>query len=90
MDGQTEVVNQTLETYLRCFHSRQPRNWPKWFAWAEYWYNTSYHNTARMSPFKVVYGREPPPLLKWIEEDSKIQEVSQMIKERNLILDELK
>lgn len=40
-----------------------------------------------MIPFKTVYGRDPPPLLRWIDEVSK---VNTMIREWNLILDELK
>lgn len=34
-DGQTESVNQSLETYLRCICLMQPKEWHKWLALAQ-------------------------------------------------------
>ncbi|KAL0534629.1 hypothetical protein IC582_028920 [Cucumis melo] len=58
-DGQTEVVNKGVETYLRCFCSEKPKEWVKWLPWTEYWYNTTFQRGLGMSPFQVVYGRQP-------------------------------
>lgn len=57
-DGQTEVVNRCLETYLRCFCSLQPKKWLTWLPWAEYTYNTAFHSATKLCPYEVVY-RQP-------------------------------
>lgn len=62
-DGQSEVVNKSVELYLRCFCCEQPKKWSHWISWAEYWYNTTYNSAIGMNLFQAVYGREPPPLL---------------------------
>lgn len=49
--------------YLRCATSYQPRAWVDWLSKVEYCYNTSFHTTLRTTPFEVVYGHPPPPLL---------------------------
>ena len=58
-DGQTERVNQCLETYLRCTVNANPNQWAKWLSQAEYWYNTTVHTALGRSPFEVLFGRQP-------------------------------
>lgn len=58
-DGQTERVNQCLETFLRCFVHACPRRWFEWRHLAEFWFNTSWHSSLSKSPFEVLYGHAP-------------------------------
>ena len=58
--------------------------------WAEYWYNMSYHGATGMTPFKALYGRDPPNLIKWTYQPLKVQVVEQQLKKRNQVLVELK
>lgn len=85
-DGQTEVVNHCLETYFRCFTLEQPKVWSKFLAWAEYSYNTGYHSSANMSPFKIVYGRDPPLLHHFIPGEKKIVDLQQQLIARDNML----
>lgn len=89
-DGQTEVVNKTMEGYLRCFINGKPKGWAKWLPWAEYWYNTSCHTSTKRSPFEVVYGREPPPLVRFTDGSTTVASVDEQLRERDAILDDLK
>ena len=61
-DGQTERVNQCLENYLRHMAFLQPKKWHHWLALAEWWYNTSFHTSLKMTPFQALYARPPPQL----------------------------
>lgn len=89
-DGQTEVVNRTLETYLRCFASTRPKQWVRWLPWSEYWYNTSFHTSTQTTPFKAVYGRDPPPLVRYEKGDTSNAAVDQQLQDRDAALEELK
>jgi transposase InsO family protein len=61
-DGQFEATNKTITMYLRCLAGDHPRQWLQWLPWAEFIYNTAYHLSLHTSPFRVVYGRDPPSL----------------------------
>jgi hypothetical protein len=58
-DGQTERLNQTIETFLRCFVSACPAKWTQWLSLAEFWYNSSHHSAINTSPFEALYGYKP-------------------------------
>ncbi|XP_072088142.1 uncharacterized protein [Arachis hypogaea] len=70
------------------FWYHMTKQWPAWLSWAEFWYNTSYHGSIRMTPFRALYGREPPALLRGGMESS-VEEVRVLLEERNQMLDEI-
>jgi len=87
-DGQTQRVNQCLETYLRCFVHACPKKWSQWLSFAEFCNNTSYHSSLGQTPFKVLYGHDPnqmgitlsdtcqnSDLQVWLQEKELIQQV---------------
>jgi hypothetical protein len=78
-DGQTKVFNKFLETYLRCFASEKQNQWTQWLPLVEWWYNTSYHTTTRMTPFEAVYGHKPSSVLSYLPGASKVQAVDQTL-----------
>ena len=89
-DGQTEVVNRTIEMYLRCFTSDRPHRWFQWLPWVEYCYNTSYHSSLKATPFEVVYGRSPPTMLSYCPGLAKLEAVDQELFNRDLVLQDLR
>ena len=52
-EGQTEVVNRSLQTYLRCMSSERPKDWVNWLPLAKWWYNTSYHSSIRTTLMRL-------------------------------------
>ncbi|KAL4019190.1 hypothetical protein IC575_022834 [Cucumis melo] len=88
-DGQTERVNQCLETYLRCF-AMSTTQVGSVHTVAELWYNTTFHASTKTTPFEAVYGRSPPPLLSYEDKKTTNNEVEILLKERDSALSALK
>ena len=85
IDRQTKRVNQWLEGYLRNYVSGQQKAWIKWLHLGEFCYNTTFHMSIGMSPFKALYGYDAytfidhifgdiraPKDKDWIEESQEI------------------
>ncbi|MCI08705.1 Ty3/gypsy retrotransposon protein, partial [Trifolium medium] len=76
--------------YLRCFTYEHPKGWMKALPLAEFWYNTAYHLSLGMTPFKALYGRDPPALTRQpysIEDPAKVRE---QLANRDTLLAKLK
>ena len=79
-DGQTEIVNKCLEGYLRCFLSDKQTQWLKWLPLVKWWYNTSFHIAAKMTPFMALYGYHPPSITYYLTENYRVQSMEDRIK----------
>jgi len=58
-DGQTERMNQELETYLRIYCRKDPYSWVKHLPLAKFTHNHRIHETQKRSPFHLMMGYEP-------------------------------
>lgn len=89
-DGQSEVLNRYLESYLRCMCHDSPKDWVKWLPLAEFWYNTSYHTAAKMTPFEIMYGQPPPTHRPYLPGTCIVDAVDRSLQQREKTLKLLK
>ncbi|KAL9416570.1 hypothetical protein AB3S75_039709 [Citrus x aurantiifolia] len=89
-DSQTEIVNKCLEQYLRSMIGVKPKEWSKWLPLTEWWYDTSFHFSSKMTPFEVVYGKEPPTYTTYIPGETFVAFVDQALRDRDSMIRLLK
>ncbi len=58
-NGQTERINQDLESTLRCMVGSNPSSWSSYLIWAEYAHNTLRSSSTGRSPFECQFGYAP-------------------------------
>ena len=46
--------------------------WVQWIHLAEWWYNSTYHTSTKMSPFESLYGYPPPIAREYIINNFKV------------------
>ncbi|KAG8063886.1 hypothetical protein GUJ93_ZPchr0004g39869 [Zizania palustris] len=88
-DRQTEAANKVI-MYLRCFTGDRPRQWLCWLPWAEYIYNTAYQSSLRDTPFRVVYGRDPPSIRSYEPGETRVAAVAKTMEERDEFLADIR
>jgi hypothetical protein len=57
-DGQTERLNQELETYLRIYCGNNPEDWEPLLPVLEFAHNNRTHETTKQTPFFLMGGYE--------------------------------
>ena len=89
-DGQIEVVNKSLEHYLRAFAANRPQSWVEWLPLAEFWFNTNFHTSTKLTPFEALFGYPPPKLLDYILGTTKVETVDVQLRTKQQLMALLK
>lgn len=82
IDGQTEVLNHTLEQYLSCFVHDALTKWFLYLPLAEWCYNTFVPSTTGMTPFEATYGKAPLSITTYIPGSSQVEAIDNMLTTR--------
>jgi hypothetical protein len=59
IDGQTEIVNATLETIFRCYVNYHQNNWSEWLPFTEFALNNQESEFTKMSLFFANSASHP-------------------------------
>jgi hypothetical protein len=60
----------------------QPKKWSYWLPLVEWWYNTNFHTSLKMSPFQALYGFPPPMVSEMFLVDEQSEDPATMIHNR--------
>ena len=71
-DGQTEILNQTLEVAIRAFISSDRDNWASLLPYLAYAYNTTPHTATKYPPAFLLYSFHPYSPLSLLTQESSI------------------
>ncbi|XP_046407957.1 uncharacterized protein LOC124172555 [Ischnura elegans] len=86
-NGRCERVHRTISQMLSHYVNGRDNSWDMWLAFSVAGYNSSYHSSTRVTPFKVIFGREmktPFHCLETVEtstRDSYVDELSDQLKQ---------
>ncbi|KAD5507739.1 hypothetical protein E3N88_15442 [Mikania micrantha] len=85
-DGQTEVLNRCLESYLRSMSMDTSLQWVKWLPLARWWHNTTFHSAIKMYPYEALFGIKPPIHIPYISGDTQVAAVEELHRDREAMI----
>ena len=84
------MVNKSLEHYLQAFAANKPQTWVEWLPLAEFWFNTNFRSSTKLTPFEALFSYPPPKLLDYIPSTTKVDSVDVQLRTRQQLLALLK
>jgi hypothetical protein len=79
-------VNKSLEHYLRAFAANKPSLGVEWLPFAEYWFNTNYHTSTKLSPFEALYGYLPLRLIEFVPKLTRVAAVEDFLEHEQQVV----
>ena len=70
-DGQTEILNQTLEVALRVYINFDHDNWSELLSKIAFAYNNTPHSATGYAPAQLLYGFKPNEPVSYIQGENK-------------------
>ena len=72
-DGQTEILNQTIEVTIRAFINRNRDNWSQLLPYLTFAYNNTPHTATKFSPSYLLYGFHPRSPIDFLTNEPSIR-----------------
>jgi len=72
-DGQTEILNQTIEVTIRAFINSSRDNWVDLLPYLSFAYNNTPHTATKFTPSFLLYGFQPRAPLDFLHNHTSIE-----------------
>jgi len=76
-DGQTEILNQTIEVAIRAFINLNKDNWAPLLPYLAFAYNNTPHTATKFTPSYLLYGFHPRAPINLLTNESSIERPNQ-------------